>query len=181
MFQLGDAILVAPVVEPGATTREVTLPPGEWIDWWTGEPASGTFTAPAPLTRMPMWRKAGTFVPMFALPADTLEPVAAPGVTSYAYPDLGGELRLLLTGDTASIGLHDSTIAFAEPGQLMVVIGSTYTITTFDLTVPAGTTVPLMVAADEAALQTCSPPGCWLLEGTRLRVRVHGNATVNYP
>jgi alpha-D-xyloside xylohydrolase len=29
-------LLVAPVIASGATQRSVTLPPGEWVDAWTG-------------------------------------------------------------------------------------------------------------------------------------------------
>ena len=35
-FFLGPHFLVAPVVEAGATTRKVYLPPGEWVDYWRG-------------------------------------------------------------------------------------------------------------------------------------------------
>jgi len=35
-YFLGPSFLVAPVVEPGATTRTAYLPPGEWVDYWRG-------------------------------------------------------------------------------------------------------------------------------------------------
>ena len=38
-YLFGPNLLVAPVVEKGAVSREVHLPPGEWFDWWTGDPA----------------------------------------------------------------------------------------------------------------------------------------------
>ncbi len=37
----GRSLLVAPVVEKGATTRQVYLPRGVWIDFWTGERLDG--------------------------------------------------------------------------------------------------------------------------------------------
>jgi len=37
----GQDLLVAPVVEPGATTWEVFVPPGEWVDAWTGSVVHG--------------------------------------------------------------------------------------------------------------------------------------------
>ena len=33
-YLLGDDLLVAPVVDMGATGRDVWLPPGEWVDFW---------------------------------------------------------------------------------------------------------------------------------------------------
>ena len=36
-FLWGRDLLVAPVVEKGATTRRVYLPKGRWFDFWTGE------------------------------------------------------------------------------------------------------------------------------------------------
>src|SRR5262249_52442461 len=31
----GPSMLVAPVVEKGATSRKLYLPKGKWVDWWT--------------------------------------------------------------------------------------------------------------------------------------------------
>jgi alpha-glucosidase len=45
-FMLGDAVLMAPVMEPGATEVTVTLPPGTWRHLITGEVFSGDATVP---------------------------------------------------------------------------------------------------------------------------------------
>jgi hypothetical protein len=67
-FLLGDALLVAPVVEPGVTERRVRLPdhPGGWYDFWTGAAVAGggTVTAAAPLGRAPVFVAAGTILPL---------------------------------------------------------------------------------------------------------------------
>jgi alpha-D-xyloside xylohydrolase len=66
-FMFGPAFLVAPVTEPGATTREVYLPGASaWYDFWTGErlPASNTIQARAPLDRIPVYVRAGSIVPL---------------------------------------------------------------------------------------------------------------------
>ncbi len=36
-YLLGPDLLVAPVLEPGTTARQVYLPAGDWYDWHTGE------------------------------------------------------------------------------------------------------------------------------------------------
>ncbi len=53
---LGDALLVAPVLEPGATVRRAHLPPGRWLELGTGVVHDGDAWADldAPLGR-PVW------------------------------------------------------------------------------------------------------------------------------
>ncbi|MGE9290609.1 MAG: glycoside hydrolase family 31 protein, partial [Puniceicoccales bacterium] len=36
-FLLGDDLLVAPILEEGQTRRDVVIPPGEWVDVYTGD------------------------------------------------------------------------------------------------------------------------------------------------
>ena len=63
----GDAFLVAPVAEKGATERRVPLPRNAaWFDFWTGARHAGGQTIAVPLTmeRIPVFVKAGAFVPM---------------------------------------------------------------------------------------------------------------------
>ena len=62
---LGASLLVAPVVEPGATTRAVYLPKGtRWVDWWTGEVFEGgrTVVRPAPYDRPPLFAREGSVI-----------------------------------------------------------------------------------------------------------------------
>lgn len=40
-FMIGDSLLVAPVVEQGATSRSVYFPAGTWYDVWTGDAVQG--------------------------------------------------------------------------------------------------------------------------------------------
>lgn len=60
-FMLGPDLLVAPVTEQGALSREVYLPAGvTWIDAWTGAETAGgkCVMVDAPLERIPVyWRK----------------------------------------------------------------------------------------------------------------------------
>ena len=50
-YMFGDTLLVAPVVEEGATTRELYLPAGTWFHVFTGDTYEGgqTLTVDAPL------------------------------------------------------------------------------------------------------------------------------------
>ena len=53
-FYMGEYMLFAPVTTEGAVSRNVYLPEGEWINYWTGEEYSGntTITVDAPLLEM---------------------------------------------------------------------------------------------------------------------------------
>jgi alpha-glucosidase len=62
-FLLGDALLVAPVTEPGARRRTVALPPGRWNSLWSDERAGGA-PLDAPLERLPVLARAGSIVPL---------------------------------------------------------------------------------------------------------------------
>src|SRR5690606_4624227 len=66
-FLLGDSLLVASVLEPGARTRAVYLPAGvSWCDFHTGQWYQGgqTVTVDAPLERAPLFVRAGGMIPM---------------------------------------------------------------------------------------------------------------------
>ncbi|CAL9594913.1 glycoside hydrolase family 31 protein [Streptomyces sp. enrichment culture] len=65
-FLLGDALLVAPVLEPGATGRVVPLPRGRWYDTATGRAYEGParVTAGAPPERIPVFARAGAVLPV---------------------------------------------------------------------------------------------------------------------
>jgi alpha-D-xyloside xylohydrolase len=66
-YMFGPALLVAPVVEQGATTREVYLPAGsDWYNYWTNEKVSGgqTIKVAAPIDTIPLFVKAGSILPL---------------------------------------------------------------------------------------------------------------------
>lgn len=56
-YVLGDAFLVAPILEKGKTSRSVYLPNGEWTDLFTGETYSGgqTVTCRASVAKVPVF------------------------------------------------------------------------------------------------------------------------------
>ncbi|MFE6985915.1 glycoside hydrolase family 31 protein [Streptomyces griseus] len=65
-FLLGDALLAAPVLEPGARRRAVRLPRGRWYDTVTGRAyeGPGQVLVDAPLSRVPVLARAGAVVPV---------------------------------------------------------------------------------------------------------------------
>jgi len=65
-YMFGPALLVNPVVEYKARSRQVYLPAGTWYDFWTGRqlPGGATVTAEAPLETMPLFVRAGSIVPV---------------------------------------------------------------------------------------------------------------------
>ncbi|KQC00521.1 TIM-barrel domain-containing protein [Pedobacter sp. Hv1] len=60
----GANMLVAPVLEKGATKRKVVFPAGKWIDTRDDRTYMGTAMVQAPLTSMPVFAKAGSIIPM---------------------------------------------------------------------------------------------------------------------
>lgn len=62
-FMLGDEILVAPVLEAGASVRRVYLPAGtQWRDAWNGtiHEGGGWIETPAPINRIPVFLTAAS-------------------------------------------------------------------------------------------------------------------------
>jgi alpha-D-xyloside xylohydrolase len=65
-YMFGPSILVNPVYENKARSRDVYLPEGsDWFNFYTGEKLTGgqTITAAAPLSQMPLFVKAGAIIP----------------------------------------------------------------------------------------------------------------------
>ena len=88
----GRDILVAPVVEKGASTRQVYLPRGRWIDLWTEERIEGgrELDRAVDLATMPLYVRAGAVVPMDPVRQFTAEPVSEP-TTLVVYPGADGQ------------------------------------------------------------------------------------------
>lgn len=63
-FMLGDALLIKPVVEKGATTASVYLPSGSWYDFLTYKPFTGGRIASvkAPLEKIPIFIRGGSIL-----------------------------------------------------------------------------------------------------------------------
>jgi alpha-glucosidase/alpha-D-xyloside xylohydrolase len=91
----GRDLLVAPIVEKGATERKLYLPEGDWYDFWTNERRAGKreLTRKVDLATMPLYVRAGAILPLDPVRQYTAEPTAEP-TTVRVYPGRDGELRL---------------------------------------------------------------------------------------
>jgi alpha-glucosidase (family GH31 glycosyl hydrolase) len=91
----GRDVLVAPVVEQGATSRQVYLPRGGWSDFWTGERVDGgRETARAvDLETLPLYVRAGAILPLGPVKQYVNEKVDAP-LSLTVYPGADGSFRL---------------------------------------------------------------------------------------
>ncbi|MGB6459714.1 MAG: TIM-barrel domain-containing protein [Candidatus Acidiferrum sp.] len=94
----GQNILVAPVVEKGATTRQVYLPVGNWYDFWTQERLEGgrEISRPVDLETLPLYVRAGSILPLGPVKQFTGEKVEQP-LTLFIYS--GKDASFLLYED----------------------------------------------------------------------------------
>jgi alpha-glucosidase (family GH31 glycosyl hydrolase) len=87
----GRDILVAPVVEKGATSRAVYLPRGSWYDFWTEERVEGgrQIERSVDLKTIPLYVRAGAVVPTGPVRQYADEPSDEP-MTLVVYPGQDG-------------------------------------------------------------------------------------------
>jgi alpha-glucosidase/alpha-D-xyloside xylohydrolase len=91
----GRDILVAPVTEKGATSRNVYLPRGEWFDFWTEERVVGgrEVIKNVDLSIMPLYVRAGALIPLGPTKQYTEEKVDGP-LRLQIYPGADGEFEV---------------------------------------------------------------------------------------
>lgn len=72
-YLFGPDLLVAPMYR-GGTKRTVWLPPGAWVDYWSGVRFTGsrTIEVEAPLAEVPLFVRTGALIPMLPGDVDTL-------------------------------------------------------------------------------------------------------------
>jgi len=90
-FLWGRDLLVAPVVERGATSRSLYLPRGVWYDFWTEQRTDGgrEIQRAVDLATMPLFVRGGAVVPMGPVKQYADEPTSDP-VTLTVYPGQDG-------------------------------------------------------------------------------------------
>ena len=139
-YMYGPAFLVAPVVEQGATQREVYLPAGaDWYNYWTHERMKGgqTITVNAPIDTLPLFVRAGSIVPMGSPVQSTHDKqniakveifpgkdadftIFADDGTTYGYEKGAGSLTKLHWDDQAQRLTHSGPEAWSGPDSNVV-------------------------------------------------------------
>lgn len=107
----GRDILVAPVVEKGATSRRLYLPEGTWYDWWTGKSVAGKqwLDRSVDLATMPIYVRAGAIVPLDPVRQHTSQ-VGSEPTTLRVHPGANGSFTLY-DDDGTSLGYRDGSDA----------------------------------------------------------------------
>lgn len=85
----GSEVLIAPVMEEGARKRKVLFPAGEWVNW--NNPSlrykgGSEATVQAPLDELPMFVKAGSFIPLYTRPIENVTQYNPQFLTVRYYP-----------------------------------------------------------------------------------------------
>ena len=91
----GRDLLVAPVVDKGATSRGVYLPRGSWFDFWTEEKIEGgrEIDRAVDLATTPVYVRAGAILPMGPVKQYTAAPNDGP-LSITVYPGADGRFEL---------------------------------------------------------------------------------------
>jgi alpha-glucosidase (family GH31 glycosyl hydrolase) len=192
-YTLGRDMLVAPVSKPGESpSMDVWFPPGTWVDWFTGErhEGPGTEQLDVPLSRMPVFVRAGGIVPMQDNLSST--PVGPPrsivlfaqsgtGGTSL-YDDSGrgfsyesGKSTLTRITQRRSAGVSDVTIDPARGGFASAPRTRSYELRLEGIPRPGAVTVagkPLQGWSYEAASRTVIIETGAQPTSSRLRIRI---------
>ncbi len=139
-YMFGPAILVAPVTDQGATSREVYLPAGtDWYNFWTNERVKGgqTISVSAPIDTIPLFVRAGSMLPMGSAIEHATQPQSIttlrvyPGAdsnftlfsddgTTYAYEKGEGTVTKLHWNDASQQLTHEGAAAWSEPDKSVV-------------------------------------------------------------
>jgi alpha-glucosidase len=114
-FLVGEALLSTPILEQGATGRQVYLPAGYWFDYWDGTIYSGTswHYIPASLDRWPLFVRSNSILPTGPLMQYTNQHPTDP-LTISCYMLEGGQTSFTLYEDDGA------TFAYAHGDYALI-------------------------------------------------------------
>lgn len=173
-FLVGSDIYVSPVEEEGATTKEVSFPPGGWIHWWSGARHEGTATVAAPVGTGPVFQREGSAIPLLRRDVVTL---ASSDGSVESWADEPGRLNArIVRGAGAAFALATGEALTADDAVVLTA-GSLYTGWDVEVWAPDGVTG---VAADgvELAQGTAGCASCWIPGDPWVRVIVDGAGSI---
>lgn len=101
----GDRVLIAPVMTKGARSRKVTFPAGTWInlnDDRLTYKGGTTATVAAPLSELPMFVRAGSFIPQYRQPIENVGQYDLSHLTILYYPGVEKAEYTLFDDDRTS-------------------------------------------------------------------------------
>jgi alpha-glucosidase (family GH31 glycosyl hydrolase) len=204
-YVLGGDLFVVAVVEPGATTRRVHVPPGRWVHWITGEAFDGPtdVTVAAPVGQPPVFVRAGALIPMLAHDLETLVAAPAPFGADRIDPTDRPYLRARIVPSGASEVTTEEgvTISVDHRAGLVVTLSPVSSpspdlgLRDVRLELDLANAVPTIAAvtsldadgvdvpASSAALVQAGCDGaCWAVEGTTLRAsaRLTGRTVLTF-
>ncbi len=192
-FLFGRDLLVAPVLEPGARSRTVYLPPGDWYEFWSGARMQGGTTrdVQTPLDRIPLFARAGSVIPTQPVLQHTGETNGATLELCVYPPEAGGSAGTELYED-------DGTTFGYSRGEYLrrtVHVRQRSDSLTISITVAAGAYTlpprqlmlrvvslprkPSIVSLNGVTLAFTSPdtspilPATWTYDGARRETRIH--------
>jgi alpha-D-xyloside xylohydrolase len=126
-YCFGNEFLVAPMLAPNATTRNLYLPRGDWVDFWSNTIHAGgqiTTWTNSNQSKMPLFVRAGAVIPM--LPANVRTLCDANYVNDPAVSTRGDDLLFqIYPAGASSFTVFDGTQAHSQGDAA----GGTVTIT----------------------------------------------------
>ncbi len=136
----GKDVMVAPVMEQGATSRSVVIPEGQWIDY--NNPSNiyngnDTIDYPAPLETLPMFVRAGAFIPMADYKMDNTGDYNPARYAIAYYPTEGTESQYTMFEDD-----RKSTRSLADNAYSLVTFTGIDTETTITINAECKGTYP---------------------------------------
>ena len=196
-YYFGSDLLVAPVIEPKVNGRDVYLPEGEWVDFWTDERHSGKqnfawknpVEPDVPKSKIPVFVRLGAIIPLIL--DDDIQTLCG---DDYVNNDTmktwngGLEIRVYPAG-ISQFTMFDGTAVGCVVSPASTTVTLTSTPRTVELRVlaprPAAGVrrdgAPLIEATDQAAFDAA--PSAWRFDSAILRIKFSptgGTTTVTF-
>ncbi len=167
-YRLGTDLLVAPMIDPSGQ-RQVYLPAGQWVDWWSGAVLDGGGYRPVrrPLEQLPLFVRYGALLPVTE-PGDAVGDAPFAAVTLQSW---GAGTAALTLSDTDG----DTTVrAVRDGGDFAVTLDGPARVDRIEFAAVDGARLPATVtvngrpaalatrerpAGGERLVETSGPPG----------------------